>query len=834
MTALHDLPEASLGERADLVRVEASRRLATPQRAELGQFMTPAPVAAFMANLLRAEGDAVRLLDAGAGVGSLTAAAVDALLSRPRAPSSIRLETWEIDATLRPHLVDTLHACTLRGRARDVAISTALHPEDFITAALAMLDGGLFRQTPQRFTTAILNPPYRKLRNDDPAHTRLQRVGIDAPNLYAAFVALAIELLEPGGELIAITPRSFCNGPYFRAFRERFLSTMQLQRVHLFDTRNTAFRDDAVLQETVIVHALKGPRRPGATVVVSSSQGPDDPCPVQREVPLAEVVRDDDPDRVIHLVADALGAATQARVTSITTGLRELDVQVSTGRVVDFRVREHLRDDPSPGTVPLLYPQHLVAGEVRWPKTGSRKANAIADVPATAPLLLPAGAYVLTKRFSAKEERRRIVATLYDPDVVKAPRVGIENHLNVLHRAGAGLPLALARGLVAWLNSTLVDQHFRSWSGHTQVNATDLRAMPFPSATQLESLGAAVPIGASQHVVDDAVERYVFSMTTPSSGLDPVMAKRRMEEALALLDDLGLPREQRNERSALALLALADLRPASPWHEAQSPLLGITPMMEFFKAHYGKEYAPNTRETVRRFTVHQFVEAGLLRANPDDPKRPTNSPKAVYQLDAALLDLLRAHGTPGYAPALATWKRTHGALRAQYAQERAMHRVPVVLAPGQTLQLSPGPHNELVRQVIEEFCPRFTPGGRVLYVGDTENKWALFDATALAALGVTVDEHGKMPDLVLHDVVHDWLVLIEVVTSHGPVNAKRRGELAALFAPSTAGLVFVTAFLDRAAMKRWLPDISWETEVWVADAPTHMIHFNGERFLGPY
>lgn len=169
-----------------------------------------------------------------------------------------------------------------------------------------------------------------------------------------------------------------------------------------------------------------------------------------------------------------------------------------------------------------------------------------------------------------------------------------------------------------------------------------------------------------------------------------------------------------------------------------------------------------------------------------------------------------------------------------YERQREMHRIPVTLANGAEIRLSPGGQNVLVKKVIDDFCPLFTPGAKVIYVGDTQNKWAYFDSSALSVLGIEIEEHGKMPDVVVHYIEKNRLVLIEAVTSHGPVNPKRRRELNDLFAGSNAGLVYVTAFLDRRTMMRYLDGISWETEVWIADSPTHLIHFNGERFLGPY
>lgn len=312
-------------------------------------------------------------------------------------------------------------------------------------------------------------------------------------------------------------------------------------------------------------------------------------------------------------------------------------------------------------------------------------------------------------------------------------------------------------------------------------------------------------------------------------------AEEKIREALTILNDLGLPRQQRNERSALTLLSLLGLKPGTNWEDATDPLMGITPMMDFFHEHYGKRYAPNTRETVRRQTVHQFMQAALIVANPDKPSRPTNSPKAVYQIEPSALKLLRGFGKPGWEGYLQKYLRTANTLKRLYARERDMRRLPVKLANGQEIRLSPGGQNVLVKKIIDDFCPLFTPGGCVIYVGDTQAKWAYFDSDALSVLGVEIEEHGKMPDVVVHHVERNWLVLIEAVTSHGPVNPKRRQELKELFSGSTAaGLVFVTAFVDRRAMLKYLNDISWETEVWIAESPTHLIHFNGERFLGPY
>ncbi|HCH76756.1 MAG: restriction endonuclease [Pseudomonas sp.] len=310
--------------------------------------------------------------------------------------------------------------------------------------------------------------------------------------------------------------------------------------------------------------------------------------------------------------------------------------------------------------------------------------------------------------------------------------------------------------------------------------------------------------------------------------------ERYIAEALQILVSLGFPKAQLNERSALCLLAVLDLRPGKSWQQAANPLMGITPIMEWVREHYDKGYAPNSREAIRRQAMHQFCDAGLALYNPDSPTRPVNSPKAVYQVEPAALALIRAFGTEAWHDALAEYLVDRETLVARYAKEREQNMVPVEISPGTRINLSPGEHSELIRDIIESFAPRFAPGSVLVYAGDTGDKMGYFDAPLLAGLGVAVDSHGKMPDVVLHFTRKNWLLLVESVTSHGPVDGKRHVELAKLFKDSKAGLVYVTAFPNRTLMGRYLSEIAWETEVWVADAPSHLIHFNGVRFLGPY
>ncbi len=310
--------------------------------------------------------------------------------------------------------------------------------------------------------------------------------------------------------------------------------------------------------------------------------------------------------------------------------------------------------------------------------------------------------------------------------------------------------------------------------------------------------------------------------------------ERRLEEAGAVLISLGLPKAQQNERTALCLLALLNLTPAKKWSQAASPRIGITPIMDWAREHCDKDYAPNTRETFRRQSMHQFVQAGVALYNPDKPDRPVNSPHAVYQIAPEVLAVLRTYKTKKYDQQLTEYLSVHRTLAKMYAREREMAMVPLKLRDGLGITLSAGDHSLLIKAIVEEFASRFIAGGNLVYVGDTGNKYGYFDVNLLSSLGVVLDNHGKLPDVVLYDEEKNWLLLIESVTSHGPVDAKRHTELEQLFGNCLAGRVYVSAFPNRKLFMTYLDRIAWETEVWMADEPTHMIHFNGPRFLGPY
>jgi adenine-specific DNA-methyltransferase len=308
----------------------------------------------------------------------------------------------------------------------------------------------------------------------------------------------------------------------------------------------------------------------------------------------------------------------------------------------------------------------------------------------------------------------------------------------------------------------------------------------------------------------------------------------KRDDAKEILQSLGLPKQQQNERSCLTLLALAELTEEMPWAKTKRPLLRIWDIMAWMRDKYGKDYAANSRETIRRQTVHQFEQARLVDRNPDDPARPTNSGDTRYQLTKHAAAVLSAFERPAFSKKCEQFLERHGSLTKAYERARKLHKVPVTLPDGSHVELSPGVHNELQRLIVEDFAPRFAPAAVVVYLGDTADKRLCIANDLLQALNIPEMNHDKLPDVVLYDRDRNWLFLVEAVTAHGPVSPKRHAELEAMLKDSPAGRVYVTAFLDFKGFNKYASQIVWESEVWIADFPDHMIHFNGDKFLGPY
>ncbi len=308
----------------------------------------------------------------------------------------------------------------------------------------------------------------------------------------------------------------------------------------------------------------------------------------------------------------------------------------------------------------------------------------------------------------------------------------------------------------------------------------------------------------------------------------------KIDEALSILKALGMPKKQQNERSALTLLALLDLRKNSPWLKAKSRLIRIHDILKFIQESYGKKYAENTRETIRRQTLHQFEQAALAVRNPDDPSRPTNSPNNVYMVADEALELIRKYKTKKWKKALEEFLKLKGRLIDLYDKRKKALYSSVKLPNGTSIDFTPGKHNKLQITVLRLFRAQFSPSSKIVYVGDAARKLLHKDETLLKRLNIPITEHDKLPDVVLYDESKNLLFLIEAVTSHGPLSPKRQIELEKALVGCKVKKIYISAFPDFREFKRHIDNIAWETEVWIEANPAHMIHFNGPKFLTVY
>ena len=477
---------------------------ATPSKhkSAMGQFMTPMGIARFMANMFNPLcGKHIKLLDAGAGIGSLTAAFTER--AAVENASSMECEAWELDPKLHSPLAVTLAACSDLITEDGGKFKGVVQSEDFILSFADLFSGEKMAEP----THAFLNPPYKKIHSASAHRKALSDCGIETTNLYSAFVALALTALTTGGELVAITPRSFCNGTYFRPFRRLILSKAALVQIHIFESRTQAFQGDEVLQENVIFHLVKGGKQ-GAVVVSSSSDASFSDLRV-KTTPFDEIVLPGDKENIFHLAIEDEGVETSAAMAIYRHTLEDLGLSVSTGPVVDFRMREHLCVDAGADRAPLVHSHHFENGFVVHPKPGAKKPNYIHVNDETRKWMMASGCYVVVRRLSSKEEQRRIVPAVFLPNSGAGDLVGFDNKTNIIHRAKKGLEVDVAKGMAVYLGSTFADRWLRRFSGHTQVNAGDLRAIRYPDMATLTSWGKTVgKTMPSQAAIDHLVRGF--------------------------------------------------------------------------------------------------------------------------------------------------------------------------------------------------------------------------------------------------------------------------------------------------------------------------------------
>jgi len=308
----------------------------------------------------------------------------------------------------------------------------------------------------------------------------------------------------------------------------------------------------------------------------------------------------------------------------------------------------------------------------------------------------------------------------------------------------------------------------------------------------------------------------------------------KINEGIEILGAMGLPRAQQNERSSLTLLALLDLRKNTPWSKSRKRIIRIHDILMFIQKIYRKKYAENTRETIRRQTLHQFEQAGIVAKNPDNALRPTNSPNTVYAITDEAIETIRKYGTSRWKATLQEFISKKGKLIEKYEKRKKKSLISLDMPSGRPIKFTPGKHNELQVKIIEELKPKFCSIAKLVYIGDTARKLLFVEKKLLKTLGIPITKHDKLPDIVLYDEQKDHIFLIEAVTAHGPISPKRQVELGNALKKCRAAKIYISAFPDFREFKRHIDNIAWETEVWIANNPDHMIHFNGPKFFTTY
>lgn len=783
---------------------------------EHGQFLTPSSVARYMAKQLGQLQNGASLLEPALGSGVLVCALIERLIAEERS-LEISFTAYETDEELCDISRKVLEIVSKQAEKNDIKINWQVLQEDFVLACLPDEQPSLFssdKSKQKTFTHIISNPPYFKLNVNDRRVKAVTGKLNGHTNIYTLFMALSAKLLEPQGKACFIVPRGFCSGVYFSEFRRDLLKEVTPLSVHLFQSRDNVFKGDEVLQENVIFsfEKLSKPQEHrywAGHISISSSK--DDKSLengiITRQVSFNHFLSDQNGLFLFRLPTGILDEQVLEAVDKWDGSLEKYGFQVSTGRVVPFRAKGLLKEGikSSNGTVPLLWMQNVKPYHVEYPLDKFDKPQAI--LANNTSLLLPNANYVLLRRFSAKEDKRRLVSAPFIGEKLDFDQIGFENHLNVIFRRKGTLSTPETIGLSALLNSPIIDRYFRIVNGNTQVNAAELRILPIPPLEVIKNIGD--KIQNSNVDTPEEIENLIFSTLWESNLLteefpriqETRITMGKIEQAQEILEALGLPSPQQNELSALTLLALAQLSEKSAWKDATGPMLRVHDILVEIKQRYGREYAENSRETIRRRVLHQFEQAGIVIRNADDPGRPTNSGLNNYMLTDLILDVVRSYGYPRWKTKVRGFVNLQGRLLDVYQKAREQAKIPLKVAEGKVYKLSPGKHNKLEAAIVEEFGPRFAPGAKLIYLGDTAKKTLILDENAFTKIGISAPGHGKFPDVILYDSKKKWLFLIEAVTAHGPISPKRHIELERLFEKCKADKIYVTAFLALSRIK---------------------------------
>jgi adenine-specific DNA-methyltransferase len=494
---LGEVKEEGLAQYAESLSDQYARNYDANVRKLKGQIFTPKEVSTYMASLFEIHHGKIRLLDPGAGTGILTAAFCERLLQGSRMVE-LTLDTYEDDRALLPFLVKTLERCKFDLERRGHRVDYNIHKQDFIISNSQHFQKSDLFSTRMRdvvYDFVISNPPYYKLNKSSPQSSAMRELVSGQPNIYALFMALSASMTKPGGEMVFITPRSFCSGLYYKKFREWFLNNVQIRNIHIFESRKEIFDKDEILQENVIIKVEKRKKTCKQNdVIISTSRNKDFDKLLSIAVPQADVVRYQGRETLIRIPTSSRDVDILHIVDRWPATLRDLGLEISTGPVVPFRAEKYLLSDFAESTksAPLLWMHNMKGMDIVWPVKRNGKASAIRVCDETAPLLLPVRNYVLVKRFSSKEQKRRLHAAVLLESEFLYESVGIENHMNYIYRPKGCLSVYEAFGIAGILNTTIIDNFFRSSNGNTQVNATDIRVLPLPDIEHIERIGKLV------------------------------------------------------------------------------------------------------------------------------------------------------------------------------------------------------------------------------------------------------------------------------------------------------------------------------------------------------
>ena len=472
----YNLSMIGVSEILEQERISHAFTTSVSHKEKYGQYFTPYPIARFMSSLFPVTDKKIKLLDPGAGIGILSCSFMERIIKEKWNTPDIHISAYDIDSDVYPALKENLTIASSAFKKSDYEVFT----EDFLEKTSFEYSW----KKNETYTHVIMNPPYKKILTNS-KERRLARVfGLETVNLYSAFMGAAISITEDNGYIVAIVPRSFCNGVYYKPFREFIIKNCAIKHIHLFESRDKAFKEESVLQENIIIMLQKNAIQGNVKISYCNDDSFKDLS--EFDVPFSMVLHKDDTEKYFNIPTKQQVGEDKLIVYS---NLNDLGIKVSTGPIVDFRMKNNLLKNYTDNSYPLVYSVHFKNHRFVWPQE-SKKPNAISASEEIKKQLFPKGYYVLVKRFSTKEEKKRVVASLITPDDFINDGIAIENHLNVFHKNKDSLSVKIAYGLVCWLNSTYIDEKFRLFSGHTQVNATDLRNLPYPDLKKLALLGS--------------------------------------------------------------------------------------------------------------------------------------------------------------------------------------------------------------------------------------------------------------------------------------------------------------------------------------------------------